>query len=57
MARFSDRMVTEVVQPFWAAMQRGESSPTLPPRPVRIARRELAGWWRRAGCVPFAAAI
>ncbi len=24
MARFSDRMVTEVVQPFWAAMARGE---------------------------------
>jgi hypothetical protein len=24
MARFSDRMVTEVVQRFWAAMQRGE---------------------------------
>ncbi|MDQ2897605.1 MAG: IS30 family transposase [Actinomycetota bacterium] len=24
MARFSDRMVTEVVQTFWAAMQRGE---------------------------------
>jgi hypothetical protein len=24
MARFSDQMVTEVVQRFWAAMQRGE---------------------------------
>src|SRR5450759_4628354 len=24
MARFSDRMVTDVVQTFWAAMQRGE---------------------------------
>ncbi len=24
MARFSDRMVAEVVQRFWAAMQRGE---------------------------------
>jgi IS30 family transposase len=24
MARFSDRMMTEVVQRFWAAMQRGE---------------------------------
>jgi hypothetical protein len=26
MARFSDRMVPEVVQVFWAAMARGESS-------------------------------
>ena len=36
MAQFSERMVTEVVQKFWAAMARGSSSLSLRPRRVPI---------------------
>ncbi|MDX6708243.1 MAG: hypothetical protein QOI48_4089 [Solirubrobacteraceae bacterium] len=43
MTRFSDRMVAEVVQTFWAAMQRGEFISDAAAGPGRIARRALGG--------------
>ena len=30
MVRFSNRLVTEAIQPFWAALQAGEFSPMRP---------------------------
>ena len=52
MAKFSDQMVTEVVQRFWAAMAAVSSSPTPPRRRVPIARRELVGWCAAGGVRP-----
>jgi hypothetical protein len=45
-ARFSDRMVPEVVQVFWAAMARGEFV-THAPRPRLLHRSGLLleGFW------------
>jgi hypothetical protein len=54
MARFSDRMVTEVVQRFWAAMQRGEF---ITDAAAEAGTYRLGGWSRRAGCVLVAAGI
>ena len=57
MARFSDRMVPEVVQVFWAAMALVSSSLPRRPRRVRIGRRALGGWLPRAGSARVADGI
>ncbi len=57
MARFSDRMVTEVEQRFWAAMARGEFITDAAAQAGTYARRALGGWPARAGCVRVAAGI
>jgi len=43
MVRFNERMVTDVVQTFWAAMQRGEFITMLPLKPG------LTGRWGQGG--------
>jgi hypothetical protein len=55
MARFVNAQVPEVVQPVWAALQRGDSSPT-PPWRARIASRARAGWRPMAACARAVAA-
>ncbi len=50
MARFSDRMVTEVVQTFWAAMQRGEFI-TDAAAEAGTYRKKGARWLASAGGV------
>ena len=55
--RFSERMVAEVLQTFWAAMPRGEFITDAALRPARIARRVRGGWRTRAVCGRAAAGI
>jgi hypothetical protein len=43
MARFSDRMVPEVVQVFWAAMARAEFVTAAAAEAGTIGRRALGG--------------
>src|ERR1039457_3516210 len=50
MARFSDRMVTEVVQTFWAALQRGEFI-TDAAAEAGTYRKKGARWMAAAGGV------
>ncbi|MDQ2759024.1 MAG: hypothetical protein M3Y17_00940 [Actinomycetota bacterium] len=50
MARFSDRMVCEVVQTFWAAMQRGEFI-TDAAAQAGTYRKKGARWLASAGGV------
>ena len=50
MARFSERMVAEMVQTFWAAMARGEFI-TDAAHEAGTYRRKGAGWLRDAGGV------
>jgi hypothetical protein len=58
MARFSERMVTEVVQRFWAAMARGEFiTDAAVEAGTYLARRRLDGWPRKAVCARAAAGI
>jgi hypothetical protein len=57
MAQFSERMVGEVVQVFWAAIQRGESLPTLRLRSVPIGCEELDGCGQKAGSARVVAGI
>ena len=52
MAQFSDRMVLEVVQVFWAAMALVSSSLPLRQRWVRIGRRECGGCAPEGGVRP-----
>ena len=49
MAKFSERMVTEVVQQFWAAMARGEFLTDAAAEAGTYRGRELGGFARRAG--------
>jgi hypothetical protein len=56
MAVFTDRIVPERVQPFWAALQRGEFVPMRPRRSGPTARRARGGWPPAAGCVRVAVA-
>ena len=56
MARFSDRMVPEVVQVFWAAMARGDHrgppfdpGPVVPPSGSRACGTRRHHRWRHAG--------
>ena len=57
MARFSERMVPEVVQKFWAAMARGEFI-TDAAAEVGTYRKRGARWLAaRAGCVRVVAVI
>lgn len=44
MAVFSEQMVPEVVQPFWAAMQGGEFITDAAARAGTFARRVPGGW-------------
>jgi hypothetical protein len=50
MARFSERMVAEMVQTFWAAMARGEFI-TDAAAEAGTYRRKGTGWLRDAGGV------
>jgi transposase, IS30 family len=47
---FSDRMVPEVYQTFWAAMARGEFITDAAAEAGTYRRRAPAGWPRRAAC-------
>ena len=47
----SSRMVSEIVQPFWAALQRGEFITGAAESVGSYRVRAGGGWWRRAGCV------
>ena len=57
MAQFSDRMVPEVVQVFWAAYGRVSSSPRRRQRWVPIVRRGCGGCAPRVGCARVAVGI
>ncbi len=57
MARFSDQMVTEVVQRFWAAMQRGEFITDAAAEAGTYRKKGTRWLWRPAGCVRVAAGI
>jgi hypothetical protein len=57
MARFSDRMVPEVVHVFWAAMARGEFVTVAVAQRVPIGRRATGGWPLRVGSVRVVAEI
>jgi hypothetical protein len=50
MVKFNDRMVTDVVQTFWAAMARGEFI-TGAAAEAGTYRRKGRGWLREAGGV------
>ena len=55
MERFSDRMVPEVVQVFWAAMARGEFV-TAAAAEAGTYREMALGGWPRQGCASAARA-
>src|SRR5450631_1066043 len=56
MVKFNDRMVTDVVQTFWAAMQRGEFI-TDAASEAGTYRQKGRGWLRESGrCAPVARA-
>ena len=57
MARFVNAQVPEVVQPFWAAMQRGEFITDAARRWAPIASRARAGWPPAVACARAAVAI
>ena len=46
---FSDRMVPEVIQPFWALLQRGEFITDAAAGVGTYRKKELGGSSRRAG--------
>jgi hypothetical protein len=56
MARFVNAQVPEVVQPFWAALQRGEFIADAAAAVARSAGRARAGWPRLVACARAAAA-
>ena len=56
MARFINAQVPEVVQPFWAALQRGEFISDAAGQRARIASRARAGWRPAAACARAAGA-
>jgi len=56
MTRFTDDMVPERVQPFWAALQRGEFITDAAAEPGPIASEARGGWPLAAGCARVAAA-
>ena len=55
--RFSNQLVAEAIQPFWAALQAGESLPTHRRWPARTVIAACSGCARRVACVRAAAAI
>jgi transposase, IS30 family len=57
MAVFTESMINEKVQTFWAALARGEFITNGRRRPGRIARRARAGWRPLAGCALAEAGI
>jgi hypothetical protein len=57
MARFSERMVAEVVQTFWAAIQRGAFIVDAAAEVGTYRKRGSRGWPRRAGCALVVAVI
>ena len=50
MMRFSDRMVAERVQTFWAAMQRAEFIGVASAEAATYRRRAIGGWLPGAAC-------
>lgn len=57
MTVFSERLVPERVQLFWAAMQRGEFLTGAAAQAGTYRARAAGGWSRRVGCAPGAAVI
>ena len=57
MAQFSDRMVTEVVQVFWAAMARGEFITDAAAEVGTYRVKGLGGCARRVACARVAVVI
>ena len=57
MARFVNAQVPEVVQPFWAALQRGEFIADAAVHAGTYRKQGTAGWRPAAGCARAVGAI